>query len=328
MAGVSISTTSRVLNEHPDVGSETRSKVLDIIKHYNYTPNGNAKNLKQSKSKSIACIVKGSNNILFHYAIRNIQKKIEKTNYSPIISYIEQNDNELLFAEQVYAEKKPKGIIFLGADIKNFEYYFAIEDIPCVIITTSAEGIGYANLSSLSVNDFLGGYIAADYLIKMGHKKIAIIGADFSSLVEERFEGALKRMSEDNITFDKQLYVNGKFAIDTAFEETKKLIDSKTDFTAVFAMSDLMAAGAAKAIFNYGLKIPDDISLIGFDGTFMAKYYNPTITTIKQPIRKMCDDAIRILLDAIAHQREIQPPRHILYNLEIIEGGSIKNINI
>lgn len=323
LANVSVSTVSRSINNHKDISEETKNRVLSIIDEYNYVPNDNAKYLKQINSKNIAIIVKGNNHTLFIYIIEQIQKIISKKKYSIIISYIDNIDDELDQAKQIILEKKVKGIIFLGIDYKRFENRFSEITVPSVVVTTSTSKLNFDNLSSVSVDDFYGGFLAIDYLINKGHRKIAILCEDYVPNVPSglRLDGAMKRLKESSIDNDEVLLIKGDFSMGKSYNKTLEAIEANEDFTAIFAMSDSMAIGAAKAIVDSQLKVPEDISIIGYNGTNICKFYNPSITTLRQPWEEMSVAAVEIIIDAIENNAK---SKHVVSKLEIMEGGSVK----
>lgn len=326
LANVSVSTVSRSINNHKDISEATKKKVMDVIQQHNFVPNDNAKYLKQLNSKNIAIIVKGNNHVLFINIIEQIQKIVSKKKYSIIITYIDNVDDELDQAKQIILEKKVKGIIFLGIDYFRFQNKFSEINIPCVAVTTSTKKLPFENLSSVSVDDFYGGYLAIDYLISKGHNNIAILGEQYVPNVPSglRFDGAMKRFDESSINTQNILLINGEFSMEKAYQETRKVLELKKNFSAIFAMSDSMAIGAAKAILDSGLKIPDDISLIGYNGTEICKYYNPSITTLRQPREEMSVIAVDLIIDAIENNATA---KHVISELEIMEGGSVRTID-
>ena len=327
-ARVSVSTVSRVLNNHPDVSEATRKQVKDEIEKFHFTPNANAKTLKQQRTKNIAIIVKGANNVLFQNMIELLERQIAKAGYMSVPNFIDQYEDELNVAQLMTREKKPQGIIFLGANINNFRIKFSKIKIPCVIATTSAQDLPFSNLSSVSVDDFAAGKMALDYLFSMGHRNIVILGDDGPSsfITQLRFNGCMESYKNHSIAFDHKYLIKCGFDIEKAYECIKAAIAGDMDISAIFAMSDLMAIGAAKAVTDSGLRVPDDISVMGFDGIEIAKYYYPTLTTIKQPIKDMTKKTVEILMKNInsEHKGNLEPI-HIIFQAETLIGHSVKN---
>ena len=325
LSGYGVSTVSRALNNHPDISAEAREKIRAVAQQYNFTPNTNARQLKSSGSKSVVIIVKGTFNVFFSALVEKLQMQIDRLGYGVLVHYLDTKENEVQLAKRLYNEIKPLGIIFLGGSIKNFEQDFDLT-IPCVLSTTSAMGTEFRNLSSVSVDDTDAGKQAVEYLLRNGHKSIGIIGGDITTYcaTQQRFQGAAKALSDKGIAFDKDCYEYSRFTLNSAYEAAKKLLLRKKDITALFAMSDTMAIGACKAITDMGFNVPDDISVIGFDGIDMAAFYNPQITTFKQPVAEIAEETVKLLKDMLENGADA---RHILMKAEIIEGKSVKKIN-
>ncbi len=325
-AGVGISTVSRVLNNRPDVNEDTRDKILNIIKEFNYIQNNNAKHLKQRSTKCISVIVRGKQNMFFAGIIEKMQKYINDNEYQFVIEYIEETENEFDVAKKLYAERKIEGIIFLGGDANEKREEIKNLKIPCVYSTVAAQKVNLSYVSSVSIDDRKVTKTAVDYLFDNGHRKIAIIGSvpNSDDSIGLRFQGVLDSFKEHNMKFDRRYYIESNFLIKPAYMATKGAFDRLTDVTAIFAMSDTMAIGAAKAVIDSGLRIPEDISIIGFDGIELAAYYNPTITTIRQPADLIAQKSVELIVENI---KSGEGAKHILVDAELVVGSSVKNLN-
>lgn len=325
ISGYGVSTVSRALNNHPDISAEAREKIQAVAKQYNFTPNTNARQLKSSGGKSVVIIVKGTFNVFFSALLEKIQAHIDRLGYGVLVHYIDTKENEVQLAKKLYNETKPLGIIFMGGSIHHFEQDFDLT-LPCVLCTTSAKGTSFRNLSSVSVDDTDAGKQAVEYLLKNGHKSIGIIGGDITTYcaTQQRYQGAVKAITDSGNSFGESCYEYSKFTLPSAYEAAKKLFEREKSVTAVFAMSDTMAIGVCKAITDSGRRVPDDISVIGFDGIDMAAYYNPQITTFRQPVAEIAEETVKLLRSMIDSG---SPPEHILMKAEIIEGDSVKKIN-
>lgn len=323
LSGCAVSTVSRALNDHPDVNAETKERICRIVKEYNYCPNRNAKLLKQNSGKTVLLIVKGSANLFFTPILEQIQSSAGKKGLSVTVSYISENDNEISEALHLCEEMKPIGIIFLGGNICIFQRDFDRLHIPCVLCTAYAGKPGFKNLSSVSVNDFLGGRAAARKLCELGHRRIGILSGDYKSEGPfcERFRGICDTLSEYGVTAVEEVTEICEFSFRSAYEKAWKLISEHSDITAVIAMSDIMAIGAVRAFGDMKLKIPDDISVIGFDGLELADFYTPRITTFHQPVEKLAEITIKMLIDMIEHNAEAS---HILLDAEYVRGETVK----
>jgi len=311
--GVGVSTVSRALNNHPDINTETKAMIMEVIHKHNYIPNNSARNLKRSNAKVIAVLMKGITNPFFSNMIQIIEKETRKRKYSFILQRVEERENELDVAIELVKEKRLKGIIFLGAVISNTNEQLARLKVPFVISTSrlvqNGEGKEVPICSSVSVDDFAESYKMVDYLCSLGHKKVAILAshADDDSIGKLRYAGYLKALRDHGITPDEALtcHMKGKqdsYSMETGYRLMRQLLDSKVEFTAVYAIADSIAIGACRAIAEAGRKIPEDYSVAGFDGQEIGSYYIPSLTTIRQPIEKMAQMTIELLFQEISKE--------------------------
>lgn len=301
-SGYSVSTVSRVLNNRTDVSPEARQHIMEVVEAHNFVPNNNAKHLKQNVSKSIRVLVKGTSNMLFADILEAIQKIVEDSDYTVGVSYVEEDANEVEEAIRLCREKKPLGILFLGGNPVFFKEEFGEIKIPCVLVTNQGQELGFDNLASVATDDMQAAEEAVDYLISMGHRNIAVLGGDLSSshTSMQRYLGYVRSCRKHGFEPDAaKYYEKARFSFDSGYQAMKRILDKKIPLTAVFAMSDVMAIGAIRAIHDSGLKVPEDISIMGFDGTALADYYNPKIVTIRQGYEQMAARSVDILFHMI-----------------------------
>ena len=328
MAGVGVSTVSRVLNNHQDVKESTREKVLKVIKESNYVPNNSARILKQNNTNNIGVLVKGVFNPLFSEMTSVIGGIINSSKYTMIL---EQNDYSLgddVGAIQAFIkEKRLQGVICLGGNFEtvNRERMQSL-DAPVVLTSVNTlfgkEDDGY---SSVGIDNVEAAYIATNYLIELGHKNIAVMIGEENDLgiSWSRLKGYKKSIEENGLIFDTANILVGDYNSTKAYSVAKDLIRHRKDITAIFSISDVMAIGVAKAIVDEGLKIGDDISLIGFDGMDASEFYNPGITTVKQPRIEMAETSANLLLGLLNGELKNQ---HLILNTELIKRESCKRV--
>ncbi len=325
-SGYSVSTVSRVLNHRTDVSPEAKQRIERIVAQYNFVPNNNAKQLKQTASRTIGVIVKGTSNVLFHGIVESIQKNVEKTTYTTDICYLDEEENEVEQAIMMCRERKPMGILFLGGNVTYFEKSFSKVTVPCVILTNQSDELDSPNLSSVSTDDRMASKAAVDYLIESGHREIGILGGDWkrSDISRLRYEGGLMSFKEHGLEFRVETrYQPSRFSYDNAYQAMKCLIEKAPDITAVFAMSDVTAIGAIRALRDMGYRVPEDISVMGFDGIELAEYYNPKLTTIKQQHEGLAKRGLEILLKMVDLNMEAV---HEVIPFTFQEGESVKKI--
>lgn len=325
-SGYSVTTVSRVLNNRQDVSPAAKETIMKIVEAHNFVPNTNAKRLKQTISRNIYLLVKGTSNMLFSNVVEEIQSIIDRTDYSLSITYLDEDSNLSSVTDRICRERKPLGIIFLGGSREDFSEDTSSFKVPCVIVTTSAENWSMEELSSVSIDDEKAGETIVDYLIEHGHTKIAEIGAnlELSQTARLRHNGYLNSLKKHGITPDERYYERARFSYDSAYRAMKKLLEKDIEITAVYAISDVMAIGALRAILDKGLRVPEDISITGFDGSTLAEYYNPKIVSIRQPHKDMAARSVELLFNMIdLHKGSC----HEIIPFELTEGKSVARID-
>lgn len=325
-SGYSISTVSRVLNNRQDVSPEAKAKIMEIVNAHGFVPNTNAKHLKQVVTKNILVLVKGTSNMLFAQVIERIQMMMETAQYTVNVYYFDEAKNEVQEAINLCRERKPLGIIFLGGNPEFFRAEFSQINVPCVLVSTQGSDLGFENLSSVATDDISAAKKAMDYLFSKGHSNIAVLGGDLqiSYTSVQRFMGYELSYKSHGKDFDFTYFEKARYSLEESYSGMSRLLDKDLPMTAVVAMSDVMAIGAIRAIRDHGLSVPDDISIVGFDGTALAEYYNPRLITIRQDHVKMADRSVEILLGMINLRRTAS---HELIPFSITNGESVKDLN-
>ncbi len=300
--GYAVGTVSRALNDHPNVSEKARRAILEAARESGFEMNLNAKQLKQSHSNTILVIVKGTSNELFGEMLESIQNLIARTRYQLTVDYMDEDANEVIRAVQLCREKKPLGLLFLGGNTQNFAEDFGKIDVPSVLVTNDASSLPFEKLSSVTTDDAEAARCAIETLIALGHRKIAIIGGDRlrSDTSRLRYEGCQRAFQKYDIPFDPDRDYRGvRYSCQDGYEATRQLIKAGSDFTAIFAIADVMAIGAIRALWEFGRKVPEDVSVIGIDGLPLGQYLVPQLSTISQSAHKMALRSVEILLGAM-----------------------------
>ena len=308
--GYAVGTVSRVLNNHPNVSEKARQAILAAVEESGFQLNANAKQLKQSHATSILIIVKGTGNALFAAMVEDIQNQLAATRYPVHVDYMHGSDNEVRRAAMLIREKKALGVIFLGGNRENFRADFAGLGVPAVLVTNNAEDLGLEKLSSVYIDDRRAAARAVETLIALGHRQIAVVGGHrlYSDISRLRWEGIRQALDKAGLPFDDEAdYATVYFSAESGYGGTTELLNRGRSFSALFAMSDLIAVGAVRALRDNGLRVPEDVSVIGFDGLPLGEYLIPRLTTVDQPRAAMCRRSVELLLDAIEHDAA---PRH------------------
>lgn len=305
MTGYSVGTISRVLNNQPNVSEKARKAILEAAKACGFQPNTNAKQLKQAHSNTILVVVKGTSNELFRMLVETIQSQVEETAYALVVDYLDEDDNEVLKALQLCREKKPLGVLFLGGNNQNFLADFHKIPVPCVLVTNDASALPFDNLSSVCSNNREAARLAVNHLAELGHRKIAVIGGDraVSDTTQQRYQGCLDAFREHEIPFDRDLdYETVRYSFAGGYRAAKNLLGKQREFTAIFAMADVMAIGAIRALREEGKRVPEDVSVVGFDGITIGQFMVPTLATVTQPVGEIGRRSVEILRQQIEAQ--------------------------
>lgn len=329
--GVGVSTVSRAINNHPDINQKTKQMIMKVVAEKNFTPNTSARNLKKTESNTIAILIKGLANPLFHQMLDIFQREILSNNYDFIFQRVGSKEDELEIAVDIIKEKKIKGVVFLGGNFTHTENELKRISIPYVLSTISPSRVISDEIySSISVDDVAESYKMTEYLCSLGHKKIAILLSDVEdeSVGNLRLRGYKEALTDYGIRTDTRLIryssdTEDSYSMDNGYRLANELMNDGCEFTAVFATADKIAVGAAKAFIEKGLRIPEDISVAGFDGLDIAKYYSPSITTIKQPVEDMARATIQLLFSLISGEAQ---NCHEIFSGELIVGESTGRI--
>ena len=300
-SGYSVATISRVLNNHPNVSPKAREEINRMVAEYGFQINANARQLKQH-ANSILVVVKGTANELFSEMVETIQNLVAKTQYPLYVDYMDEESNEVLRAVQLCREKKPLGILFLGGNSQNFLADFDKIDIPCVLVSNDASGLPFANLSSVCTDDRQAARCAMNSLIALGHRDFVIVGGDRknSDTSRLRYEGCMQAFENHGIRFDEERdYQSARYSCQDGYEATQKLIANGRQFTALFAAADVIAIGAIRALHNNGLRVPKDVSVMGFDGLPLSSFLVPQLSTVAQSAKEMARRGVEMLIERI-----------------------------
>ena len=201
--GYSVGTISRVLNNQPHVSELAREIILKAAEESGFQLNENARQLKQQQSNSLLVVCKGNYNELFDALLMVIQSRVADTQYTLIVDYIDESDNEVRRALRLCREKKPQGILFLGGNQEHFQESFHQIRVPCVLVTSSAADLSFDNLSSVTSDDALAAAMAIEGLLEMGHKNVVVIGGhrDYSGITRLRHRGCVQGFQTHDVTF-------------------------------------------------------------------------------------------------------------------------------
>lgn len=323
--GVSVSTVSRVLNNHPDVSEAIREKVMAVVQELHYVPNNSARDLVKPKSDAIGLVVRGVGNPFFTGVIRAIEHTITEAGYTMVLHQIRSGEDELREGAELARSKRLLGLILLGGCFDYTPEQTASLGVPfvCCSFTNSFGTLRKDQFSSVSINDQKEAYRAVRMLTERGHKKIAVLLDSIRdhSISQLRYMGYCQALEESGIFLDSDLVEETvTYEMTDGYAGMERLLKRRDDFTAVFVISDAMAVAAMKALHDHGKRIPEDCSVVAIDGIDMSAYMVPTLTTLVQPQEEMGESAVRILVDIVEGRAG---NRHLLLETAPREGGSV-----
>lgn len=333
LAGVSRSTVSRVLNNYPDISPETREKVLKIIKEQEYYPNVSAQKLAGKRSGIIGLLVytgessikkgeykKITESLYYSELISKIIDAAEKLGYLILVSYINKKNTSW---EKIFANGVIDGAIVISGGKKYKEIEKLINSKNKIVLLDYEKKIDEKNVTTINSNHFEGGYRATEYLIKNGHKKILHITGEIrrkASIL--RAKGYLKALKDYNI--DEKNIIVGRFNQESAREIINNYIKNTLnfDYTAVLCGNDYIALGVMKGLKENGIKVPEDVSIIGYDNMELCEFTTPQITSVNHLDEDIAEKALVKLVNILDGKKEKSENT----NIKIIERESVKNI--
>ena len=302
LAQVSTSTVSHVINGSRFVSDEIREKVMRIVVELNYTPSYIARSLKVKATKTIGLLVTATNNPFFSEVMAGVEQYCQKNQYNLIIATTGGDAKRLQQNLQTLIHKQVDGVLLMCGD-SRFQADMELEvSLPLVVMDWWFTEL---NADKILENSEYGGYLATKSMVDAGHQKIGIITGNLrKSVAKNRLQGYKKALSEANIVLNPDWIVESHFDFKGGIVGAQKLLSLSDRPTAIFCCSDTIAIGAYQAIQNQGLRIPQDISIMGYDDIELARYLFPSLSTISQPKAELGKLAVETLLQRIQEPNE------------------------
>ncbi len=299
LAGVSTSTVSRALSNRVFVEEETRQRVIEAVAVLGYKPNIMAKGLKEGRTQTIAMLVPDINSLYYPMIMKSVEKYGADRGYSIILC----NNNEDIEKEkqniQMLKQRGIDGILCMSVedDIEHLVELSQKDKIPVVLINRHFE----QDINCVSVDQRDGGYHMTKYLLESGHRKIAGVFGNFGKQrFRERYEGCVKAMKEYGVKDYEKYFIYDVDTIESAYEATIEILKKQDKPTAFFGSLDIVTIGIYSGINQCKLRIPEDISVVGYDNIFLTQFMIPPLTTYDAPI----DELARISVECLIHQIE------------------------
>lgn len=317
---VSVATVSRVLNDASTVTDETKNRVQLAIKQLNYSPNLLGRNLRRLETKKILVLLNTISNQFYSQVVKGIEEKAIPNGYTVMICMTHGDLNLEERFLQMLKTKLVDGAVFLTTEQSG------------TVLTSQLMGVNVVQACEprddfltpiVSIDNKKAAFDAVDYLIRMGHREIAFLGAGNIYLSStHREQGYKQALSYHGIPIDQKLIFSEGFSFNAGIRAASTLLNVKPFPTAIFCIADSSAAGAINMLAQNGIKTPDDVSVMGFDNTQLSEIYIPAITTVKQPQFEIGYNAMALLLDRIngvSHENT-----KIILDYNIVERNSVK----
>jgi len=324
-AGVSLATVSRTIHSPHLVKTATREHIRQVMSEYHYVYNVTASDFSKKRSSVIGVIIPTTKGAIFSNSTQSIQAKAQEKGFSLIIGNTGyEGDVESILLRQ-FQERHLAGIILTGFAIGQDS---AVKDvvqsgIPCVVIWETLEDSPF---SFVGFNNFTAAYSVTEYLIRLRHRRIGLILGPYTKVrrAKRRLEGYQAALSDHGLKFDPRMVIEKHPTLQEGKEAMQELLSMPHPPTAVFAASDMLALGALAAAKEKGLRVPDDISVAGFDDIDFAAFSDPPLTTVRVPASRMGEMAVEVLMEMIEGISE--KPKQISLDTELIVRESCRRL--
>lgn len=322
-AGVSHTTVSRALRDSPEISAEMKARIRQIAEEMGYRPSAVARSLVTRRTRVLGVVVTRLSDPFHTEVVQGIEMVAQEHGYSILFSLSHEDSEKERAIVEMMAQRQVEGIIVAASRVGD-RYLDVLEElrIPIVLINSHHTG---ERVYSIAMDDHHGGLIATRYLTRLGHRRIGYIssvrGGETS---RQRMAGYRQALKEVGLSFDHHLTAKGNGRVEGGVSAMQQLLALDPPPTAVFCYNDLTAIGALKAILQAGLRVPEDISLVGFDGLVEATYVNPPLTTVEQPRLQMGRLAAQMSIGLLSDQS--QPTRLILQGT-LIERSSCRALH-
>ncbi|MGQ0604104.1 MAG: LacI family DNA-binding transcriptional regulator [Anaerolineales bacterium] len=320
-AGVSRQTVSRVINGDNRVAPATRTQVEGVITEMGYRPNVIARSMSRGRAHTLACLAPNLSDYTFARIIEGAEAEARKHGYFLLSSSAPDAEAFAALIEQLVMHRRVDAVMVINPYIdQRFEHLAEAE--PAVFIGARSRDIGF---SSVSLDEQRAARVATQHLLELGHQDIAMIhGPLAEESAQERWDGCRATLRDAGVEADSAWVAEGDWSASSGYAAMRKLLATDKDFTALFAHNDRMAVGAISALHEAGRRVPDDVSVIGFDDIPLASYFDPPLTTMRQDTWEIGEVAVRQLIAAL--EDEAAQPEHIALPAELIVRQSTRRL--
>ena len=322
-ARVSSQTVSRVLNKRPDVAPETRQLVQEVINRLGYQPNALARSLASRRTRTLGLITADFSDYFFTQVIAGAEIEARKHGYFFMLGSTERNPQDEPEYIRLLTEYRVQGILFARPSAEQDHRHLLSLLRDGVPVVTTAYHLPGQDLTVVDIDNVDGGQQATRYLLECGRRRAAMItGPGTWKSVNDRTRGYRQALEETDIPFDPGLVAQGDWSYQSGYQAMQELLGRGISFSALFAQNDQMAIGAIRALREAGRRVPQDVSVVGYDDIPVAEYCDPPLTTIRQPMQEVGKVATRLLIQSIEQPEVVQG--EILLKAELVRRCSCK----
>src|SRR5580765_1211090 len=311
-AGVSTATVSRVMSQPNVVAPATRRRVLQAVERLGYEPNSTAKSLRTTRTGKLLVTVPDISNPFFSLILQGIEDAAQREGYSVLVGDTQHDEKR----EERYAlmlrRKEADGLIFLGHRMpKEATSYIRSLAPRCAPVVNGCEFTPTLGVPSVHIDNAKAAYQAMDHLYGLGHRRIGIVtGPLVSPLSRDRLRGATARAKKEKAEREF-IVMHGDFSIESGAAAAERLLGRSERPTAVFCFNDEMAMGVVEVARTMGVRVPQHLSVVGFDDIRFARHLDPPLTTIAQPMRQIGEGTVRLLLSILAGGHDAETPESV-----------------
>ncbi|TDQ37171.1 LacI family DNA-binding transcriptional regulator [Aureibacillus halotolerans] len=301
-AGVSVTSVSRVLNGEKYVSKALLEKVNRSIEELNYSPSHIARSLKMQKTNTIGIIVPDLTNQYFSTIISHIEETATTMGYNLLIGNIAESMEKELKYLRIFQNMRVDGIIVMHQKFdEQILEFFANASMPILFLSVKGPSSKYL---SVMIDDYRAAFDATEYLIRSGHRKVAFLSGDLEDITSglNRYRGFIDAMKKHRLELDERFVKFGNYKLASGRALMEEIVQLEEHPTVVFAASDDMAVGALNCVLDHGFQVPDDISIVGYDGSQITEVVRPSITSMEQPSGELGRQAVDYM-----HQLIVNP---------------------
>jgi len=304
IAGVSPSTISRAVNGKKYVKPEIRERILELVKETGYVPNNAARSMVLKRTFTVGIVIPDTFNMFQRQLFSTIERSLEGFGYRTLFLFVKwEPESELACLRRLKAEKLDGIIMLHEVTHPSFYAYLAEGSVPVVLCTFSREGSGFP---AVHVDEEAAARAATGYLIGLGHRNIGLISGSHFSFGAQRARGYRAALAEAGIAPDEgRIVFVPSYTPEDGRAGMRTLLRQNTGLSAVFAATDELAIGAVRALYEAGLAVPGDVSVVGFDDIDISAYLAPALTTIRQPILEMGRKTAELMSRSIADENDV-----------------------